>query len=152
MKSRGISVNAVMCWSVFNNQLYLRASLVAQLVKNLLQSRRPGFNPWVGKIPWRRERLPTPVFQPGEFHGLCSPWSCKESDTTEKLSLYVFKQKGNGRKKITKKAMICSVCSFLCINTLTTAYYNTQKVPESLKMVSQPASRRWLQHTTAKLH
>ena len=29
-----------------------------------------GFNPWVGKIPWRRERLPTPVFWPGEFHGL----------------------------------------------------------------------------------
>ena len=25
---------------------------------------------WVGKIPWRRERLPTPVFWPGEFHGL----------------------------------------------------------------------------------
>ena len=30
--------------------------------------RRRGFNPWVGKIPWRRERLPTPVFRPGEFH------------------------------------------------------------------------------------
>ena len=30
----------------------------------------PGFNPWVGKIPWRREWLPTPVFWPGEFHGL----------------------------------------------------------------------------------
>ena len=29
-----------------------------------------GFNPWVGKIPWRRERLPTPLFWPGEFHGL----------------------------------------------------------------------------------
>ena len=29
-----------------------------------------GFNPWVGKIPWRRERLPTPVFWPGEFRGL----------------------------------------------------------------------------------
>ena len=28
--------------------------------------------------------LPTPVFWPGEFHGLCSPWSHKESDTTEK--------------------------------------------------------------------
>ena len=27
----------------------------------------PGFDPWVGKIPWRRERLPTPVFWPGEF-------------------------------------------------------------------------------------
>ena len=25
---------------------------------------RPGFNPWVGTIPWRRERLPTPVFWP----------------------------------------------------------------------------------------
>ena len=27
-----------------------------------LQRGRPRFNPWVGKIPWRRERLPTPVF------------------------------------------------------------------------------------------
>ena len=44
-----------------------RASLVAQLVKNRLQCGRPGFHPWVEKIPWRRERLPTPVFWPGEF-------------------------------------------------------------------------------------
>ena len=29
--------------------------------RTCLQSRRPGFNPWVGTIPWRRERLPTPV-------------------------------------------------------------------------------------------
>ena len=28
-----------------------------------------GFNPWAGKIPWRREWLPTLVFLPGEFHG-----------------------------------------------------------------------------------
>ena len=34
--------------------------------------RKPGFNPQVGKILWRRERLPTPVFWPGEFHGLQS--------------------------------------------------------------------------------
>ena len=27
------------------------------------------FDPWVGKIPWRREEPPTPVFLPGEFHG-----------------------------------------------------------------------------------
>ena len=33
-----------------------------------LQCRRPGFNPWFRKIPWRREWLPTPVFLPGEFH------------------------------------------------------------------------------------
>ena len=35
----------------------------------------------------RRERLPTLVFWPGEFHGLYSLWGCKESDTTEQLSL-----------------------------------------------------------------
>ena len=35
---------------------------LAQLVKNRLQSRRPQFDPWVGKIYWRRDRLPTPVF------------------------------------------------------------------------------------------
>ena len=43
------------------------------------------FNPWVGKIPWRRERLPTPVFWPGEL-----TWGRKESDTTEQLSLSLF--------------------------------------------------------------
>ena len=32
---------------------------------------------------WRRERLPSPVVWPGEFHGLCSPWGSKESDLTE---------------------------------------------------------------------
>ena len=58
------------------------ASLGAQLVKNLPAMWRPGFDPWVGKIPWRRERLPTPVFWPGEFCGLNSPWGHKESDTT----------------------------------------------------------------------
>ena len=35
----------------------------------------------------RRERLPTPVFWPGEFHGLYSPWGHRESDMTEQLSL-----------------------------------------------------------------
>ena len=31
--------------------------------------RRPRFDPWVRKLPWRREWLPTPVFLPEEFHG-----------------------------------------------------------------------------------
>ena len=39
-------------------------------------------------IPWRRERLPTPAFWLGEFHGLYSPWGRKESDTTEQLLLF----------------------------------------------------------------
>ena len=85
---------------------------------------------WVRKIPWRRDRLPTPVFLgspsgwadkesacivgdlglipglgrspgggkattpvfwPGEYHGLYSPWSHKESDTTKQLSLSLRK-------------------------------------------------------------
>ena len=54
-----------------------------------LQCRRPWFSPWVGKIPWRRERLPTPVFWPGKFHGLYSAWGHKVVDNTEQLSLYL---------------------------------------------------------------
>ena len=50
-----------------------------------LQCGRPVFDPWVGKIPWKTERLPTPVFWPGEFHGLYSPQSYEESDTSEQL-------------------------------------------------------------------
>ena len=42
-------------------------------------------DPRVGKIPWRRERLPTPVLWHREFRGY-SPWGHKESDTTERLS------------------------------------------------------------------
>ena len=52
-----------------------------------LQCGRPGLNPWIGKIPWRRERLSTPVFWPGEFHGLYSRWGHIESHKTEWLSL-----------------------------------------------------------------
>ena len=40
-----------------------------------------------GLGPWSRERLLIPVFWPGEFHGLYSPWGLKESDMTEGLSL-----------------------------------------------------------------
>ena len=44
---------------------------------------RAGFDPWVGKVPWRRQWQPTPVFLPGESHGQrsladYSPWGYKE--------------------------------------------------------------------------
>ena len=98
--------------------------------KICLQCRKPWFDSWVGKIPWRRDRLPTiqyscsslvaqlvkslsamwetwvwsldwedpleegmattPIFWPGEFHGLYNPWGHKGSDTTEWLSLLLF--------------------------------------------------------------
>ena len=46
-----------------------------------------GSIPGLGRFPWRRERLPTTVFWPGEFHGLYSPWGGKELDTAEQVSL-----------------------------------------------------------------
>ena len=53
--------------------------------------KRCGFEPWVGKIPWRKKWQPTPVLLPGEFPGQRSlegyrPWGSTESDTTERLS------------------------------------------------------------------
>ena len=55
------------------------------------QCGRPGFDPWVGKILWRRKWQLTPVLLPGKPHGRSlvgySPWGCKESDTTEQLYL-----------------------------------------------------------------
>ena len=50
--------------------------------------RRHRFNPWAGKIPWRRKWQPSIVFLLGKSHGQrslvgCSPWGCKESDMTE---------------------------------------------------------------------
>ena len=53
------------------------ALLVAQMVKNPSAMRETGVNPWVGKIPWRREQLLTLVFWPGEFHELYGPWGCR---------------------------------------------------------------------------
>ena len=49
---------------------------------------RQGFDPWIGKIPWKRAQQPTPGFLPGEPHGQrslvgYSPWGCKELDTTK---------------------------------------------------------------------
>ena len=60
-----------------------------------MQFERPEFNPWVGKIPWRREQQPTAVFLLGRSHGqkslvVYSPWGCKELYMTEQLSLSFF--------------------------------------------------------------
>ena len=66
-------------------------SLVPQMVRNLLQCRRPRFDPWGGKIPWRRKWRPTLVFLPEKSHGQrslvgCSLWDSKELGTTQQLT------------------------------------------------------------------
>ena len=48
--------------------------------------KRRGFDPWVGKIPWRRKRQPIPVFLPGEFLWTDEPGGLQSigSDTAER--------------------------------------------------------------------
>ena len=71
------------------------ASLVAQMVKSPSTIQEIQFSPWAGKIPWRKEWLPIPVFLPGEFYRLkslagYSPCSHKELAMTERLILWLF--------------------------------------------------------------
>ena len=54
------------------------------------QCSRRGFDPWVGKTPWRRKWQPSQVFLPGEFHRQrsvtgYSPRGCEELDMTEHI-------------------------------------------------------------------
>ena len=64
-------------------------------LRNCLHCARPGFSPWVGKIPWRREWQPTLVFLPGEFHGQRSlvgysqSIGLQKSDVTEQLHTFL---------------------------------------------------------------
>ena len=94
------------------------ASLVVRLVKNLPAMRETWVHPWVGKIPFRRERLPTPVFWPGDFHGLYISWGCKESDMTARLSLkkgtvtYLLQPQGLGDWPIRTGATVSSLKSW----------------------------------------
>ena len=67
------------------------ASLMTQTLRICLWCRRPRFDPWVRKMPWRREWQPTQVLLPGELHGQrslvgYSPWGRKESDMTERYN------------------------------------------------------------------
>ena len=89
---------------------YIGASLWLRWSRICLQCRRPWFDPWIRKIPWRRKWPPTPVLLPGESHGQRSlegyrPWGRQESDTTEWLTLslsctyyYIRRCKGNKSK------------------------------------------------------
>ena len=76
--------------AVFKWYLYLMYMYWAcDSVKNPPAMRETWVLSWVGKIRWRRERLPTPVFWPGEFHGLHSPWGHRvERDCTTSSSLH----------------------------------------------------------------
>ena len=84
---------SLFCFCVFSDISvgYWRLPWWLRWQRICLQRRRCGFNPWVRKIPWRREWLPTQVFLPGKSHRQRSlagyrSQGHKESDTTEQLT------------------------------------------------------------------
>ena len=75
------------------HSIYMYLMFLGSESKESACNMRDGFNPWVAKSPWRREWPPTPVFVPGEFPGQrsllgYSPWGRRESDMTERLTLF----------------------------------------------------------------
>ena len=81
-----------LCLDVFPEQ-----SSAIRLSRIHLQCRRPGFDLWLRKTPWRREWQSIPVFLSGEFHRQkslagYSPWGHRESDMNEKLTFSCFLQ------------------------------------------------------------
>ena len=59
-------------WTELNWMIFFRIAWWLSWQRICPQFGRPGFNPWVGKIPWRRKPKANPAFWPREFHGLCS--------------------------------------------------------------------------------
>ena len=78
--------------SIYHIFLYW-ASLVAQRLRICLQCRshrRPGFDPWVRKIPWRRACQPTTVLLPGESHGQAVHRVAKSQTLLKWLSTHII--------------------------------------------------------------
>ena len=92
----------------YKNESSLHSPSLSTQWRICLQCRRPRFNRWVGKIPWRKKWQPTPVLVPGEFHGQRSlagygPWDRRESDKTEQLTFtfnVVYSLKNLKKKKM----------------------------------------------------
>ena len=87
----GLNLYCIQCFLFMIMHFFHRAFRWRRGKESACQCRRlkrGRFNPWVGKLPWRRAWQLTPVFLPGVFHGQrnlagYSPWGCKEMDTTE---------------------------------------------------------------------
>ena len=98
-KSGGTMISRRCLWSqgghlAVRSEAFLRPGGASgeELTCKCRRHKRCRFDPWVGKISWRRTWQPTPVFMPGKSHGQrslvgYSPWGRKESDTTERPSL-----------------------------------------------------------------
>ena len=86
------------------------ASLVAQLVKNPPAMQETWVQSLIREDTLEKGKATTPVFWPEEFHGLYSPWGCKESDTTERISLAIIActMEYFSTNKLEQNTVICS--------------------------------------------
>ena len=138
--SEQIHVEFRSCWTLsFVYEFWLKVAIITvklwnkcSILNHLCPNKRPmgsdgkesacnagyqGLNPWVGKIPWRREWQPTPVFLPGESRGQrYSPWGRKKLDTTEQITLSLSYSRKKKKKKETtagqkKKILTSSLIS-----------------------------------------
>ena len=96
LKGGSLSLQTVF-FAFASRSRYMQVSLFHKYYCTICVCFEPRFQPWVGKILWKRERLPTLVFWTQEFPGLYSPWDGKESDRTE----------GKRKKKKRKKISVC---------------------------------------------
>ena len=103
-----------------------------------LQCGRPGFNPWVEKILWRRKWQPTPVFLPGKSHGQrslvgYSPWGRKESDTAEWLhTWHIVTDKTHLYIVINKREITLNEVGIMCWYNL---YITKEKKMKKCKII-----------------
>ena len=87
---------------------------------------RCGFDPWVGKVPWRRKWQPAPISLPRESHGWrsladWSPWGCKELDTTE------WHTQVNNKSHLILSGLIASYLLVLIWESLSTSLWRLYK-------------------------
>ena len=92
---------------------------------------------WVHSLdledPWGRERIPTSVFWPGEFHGLCSPWGCKESGTRlSDFHFYILPFKLAFNYSSSSSISVSQLCPTPCnpMNHSTPGLHVHHKLPE----------------------
>ena len=87
-----------------------------------LQCKKPKFDSWVRKIPWRRKWQPTPVFLPGGFHGQriltgYKIWSSKELDMTEQTTHRMWKERFPYFEVEIKAVFDMLRKCFICVNS-----------------------------------
>ena len=121
LKKYGVVENSLRLGSLWMPLLHSPTTLLMQVgIWALLWCRRPWFDPWVRKIPWRKEWLSTLAFLPGEFHGQRSlvgykPWGCKKLDTTEWLSLSLrLNMASSHRIAIIRRAEVMTTSQLFC--------------------------------------